>query len=66
MNKEIITSARESGLYLNGIDFIDDGENIYLLEINAVPGIQTPYFEFGINSPARLVSHIEKSIGSLK
>lgn len=54
--------SHRSGLYLNGIDYIFHDGKYVLLEVNAVPGIQTPYYNLGIDSPGIFVKHIEESV----
>lgn len=50
-----------SGLYLNGIDYIFHNGSFVLLEVNAVPAIKEPQELFGIDIPAMILDHIERT-----
>jgi glutathione synthase/RimK-type ligase-like ATP-grasp enzyme len=54
------TVSTRCGLYLNGIDYIQNNGRYVLLEVNAVPAMKEPYDEFQIDIPRMLISHIEK------
>ncbi|MBC7582061.1 hypothetical protein H7097_04330 [Aeromicrobium sp.] len=54
--------TRASGLYLNGIDYIERSEGNYaLLETNAVPNLRVPHYYLGVNAPGAFASHVERS-----
>jgi glutathione synthase/RimK-type ligase-like ATP-grasp enzyme len=55
--------SAKSGLYLNGIDYIESADGkLYLLEVNSVPAIKEPMDEFGLNTPKLIIDHIERSV----
>lgn len=54
--------TKTSGIYLNGLDYIERGPGDYvLLETNTVPNLRVPLYWMGIDAPARFVAHIERS-----
>lgn len=63
------TVSKRSGLYLNGMDYIErapqdvkEEQNKYaLLEVNAVPNLRVPLHYLGVDAPGKLVKHIEQS-----
>ncbi len=54
--------SKQSGLYLNGIDYIYSNGRYILLEVNAVPAMKEAYDAFGIDIPKKLLTHIERNL----
>jgi glutathione synthase/RimK-type ligase-like ATP-grasp enzyme len=60
--KTVKTIAEKSGLFLNGIDYIPEGDKLYLLEVNSVPRLSTVTRMFGINAAGKCVENMEKML----
>lgn len=51
----------ESGLFINGIDYIEHENRLYLLEVNSVPRLYTLHKHFGIDVAGVVIDHIMKA-----
>lgn len=58
--------TRRSGLYLNGMDFIEHDGKYTLLEVNSVPNLRVPTHYLGVNVVKMFVEHVEQSVESLR
>ncbi|HUY85100.1 MAG TPA: hypothetical protein VMU97_01140 [Candidatus Dormibacteraeota bacterium] len=57
--------AQTSGIYLNGMDYIESDGKYVLLENNTVPNLRVPYHYMGVNAPHLFVEHVERSAGRI-
>ncbi len=53
--------TKTSGIYLNGIDYIESNGSYVLLENNTVPNLRVPYHYLGVDVPSLFVKHVERS-----
>jgi glutathione synthase/RimK-type ligase-like ATP-grasp enzyme len=60
------TVSKRSGLYLNGMDYIEHEGRYVLLEVNAVPNLRVPHHYLGVDAPRLFVEHVEQSAAQRK
>lgn len=53
--------TKASGVYLNGIDYIESNNRYILLENNTVPNLRVPYHYLGIDVLSLFVKHVERN-----
>ncbi len=58
------TVTRRSGIYLNGMDYIER-DGYVLLETNTVPNLRVPLHYMGVDAPGQFVGHVERSAARL-